>query len=142
MASPQKENGFTPIANEILEALCKVNLSPYESRVIWFLLRKTYGWKKKSDWISQSQFSEGLDLDRRHIHRTIKRLLRKEIIVISTDDKNRSACGFQKDYSKWRMSSLEMTAPLQMTRYAYTDDTGAPLQAHTKETIQKKRARG
>jgi len=33
MASPQKENGFTPIANEIIEALCKVNLSPYESRI-------------------------------------------------------------------------------------------------------------
>ncbi len=34
MARPQKENGFTPIANEILVALCKVNLSPYESRIV------------------------------------------------------------------------------------------------------------
>ncbi len=140
MASPQTENGYTRIANEILEALCRQNLSPYESRMIWFLLRKTYGWKKKSDWISQSQFSKGMDLDRRHVHRTIKRLLRKEIIVICRDDKNRPAYGFQKDYSKWGMSSLQMTAPLQMTGCASTDDQGAPVEAYTKETIQKKRA--
>ena len=109
MANPQKENGYTPIANEILEALSKVNLSPYESRVLWFLLRKTYGWNKKSDWISQSQFSKGMELDRRHVHRTIKSLLSKEIIAISRDDKNQPTFSFQKDFARWRVSSGKMT---------------------------------
>ena len=82
MVSPQVENGFTRIANEIIEALWKVNLSPYETRVLWFLLRKTYGWKKKTDWITLSQFSKNIGLDRRLIHRTLKSLFSKKIITL------------------------------------------------------------
>ena len=58
MASPQLEDGYTQISNELLEALCWMNLSPYEWRVLLWILRKTYGWKKKTDWISLSQFSK------------------------------------------------------------------------------------
>ena len=58
MANPQAENGYTPIANEIVEALYRVNLSAYESRVLWYLCRKIYGWSKKTDWIALSQFSK------------------------------------------------------------------------------------
>jgi len=57
MANPQPENGHTDIANEIIEALWKINLSSYEWRVLLYLLRKTYGWHKKTDQISLSQFS-------------------------------------------------------------------------------------
>ena len=101
MASPQKENGFTPIANEILEALCKMNLSPYESRVLWFLLRKTYGYQRKADHIPSSQFSRGTGLDRRLVHRALKGLSSKKMTVISRDDTNRPTIGFQKDYAQW-----------------------------------------
>ena len=148
MASPQKENGFTPIANEILEALCKVNLSPYESRILWFLFRKTYGWKKKSDRIALSQFSKGLGLDRRLVHRTLKNLsTEKKMIVISRDDKNRPTYGFQKDYSKWRMSSRKMTVISRDDRVSSTEMTGVSSaemntkETITKETLQKKRGR-
>ena len=49
MASPQKENGYTPIAHEILEALAKQLLSPDEWRILMIIFRKTYGWDKKED---------------------------------------------------------------------------------------------
>ena len=49
MASPQIEDGYTKIANELLEAISKVNLSSYEFRVIMAIIRKTYGFNKKSD---------------------------------------------------------------------------------------------
>lgn len=143
MASPQLESGYTRIANEILEALSKVNLSPYESRTLWFLLRKTYGWKKKKDWIALSQFSKGLGLDRRHVHRALKSLSSKQMTVIGRDDRNHPTYGFQKDYSKWPSSSKQMTVPLQMTDCASTDDQSVPLlvptKETTKETIQKTR---
>ena len=146
MPSPQMEDGFTPIPNEILEALCKVNLSPYESRVLWFLLRKTYGWKKKSDRIALSQFSKGLGLDRRLVHRALKKLsTEKKMIVISRDDKNRPTYGFQKDYSKWRMSSRKMTVIGTDDGVSSTEMMGVSSvemntkETITKETIQKKR---
>ena len=112
MASPQSENGHIDIANEIAEALMKVNLSAYESRVLWFIFRKTYGWKKKTDWLSLSQFSKCIGLDRRLIHRAIKSLSSKKMIVINRDDKNRISYGFQKNYDRWqlkRVSSKKMT---------------------------------
>jgi len=48
MANPQKENGFTPIANEIMEALMKVNLSAFTldtHKCFWYKvgIRTWYG---------------------------------------------------------------------------------------------------
>ena len=48
MANPQLENGFTRIANEILEALSKAELSGSEFRLAIAILRFTYGMQKKS----------------------------------------------------------------------------------------------
>lgn len=110
MANPQAEDGHTDIANEILEALWKINLSAYETRVLIFLLRKTYGWHKKVDAISLSQFEKAIGLDRRLIHRTLKELSSKGmIVVIPQDDRKPVSYGFQKDYQKWKLSSPKMT---------------------------------
>lgn len=133
IASPQLEDGFTPIANEIVEALMKINLSAYESRVLWFIFRKTYGFKKKTDWIALSQFSKAINLDRRLVHRALKKLSSKKMIVIYRDDKFRIRYGFQKNYNRWRVSSKEMT------RVIYRDDQVSSKEIPTKETIQKKR---
>lgn len=101
MANPQVEEGFVPIANEIAEALMRVNLSPYESRVLWFIFRKTYGWSKKTDWLTLSQFAKCIQLDRRLIFRAIKSLAAKNMIVIEKDDSGSIRYGFQKDHEGW-----------------------------------------
>ena len=138
MVSPQKENGHIDIANEIAEALMKINLSSYESRVLWFILRKTWGWHKKMDWLTLSQFSKAIGLDRRLIHRALKRLSSKKMIVINRDDNNRISYGFQKNYDKWKVSSKEMTviniddglSSVEMTQLS-------SVEMNTKETITK-----
>jgi len=58
MAEPQKENGYTPIANEIMEALCRIRIPGEERQVLDCILRKTYGWNKCEDAISLTQFME------------------------------------------------------------------------------------
>lgn len=108
MASSQNGNGFTQIPNEILEALCKVNLSPYESRVLLYLMRKTFGWHKKMDRIALSQYSEDLRIDRRLVHRTLRRLSSRQMIVIRRDDRNSISYGFQEDIENWKGSSPKM----------------------------------
>ena len=50
MANPQKEEGYTAIANEIMDALCRIRDTWRErnaSSYINVILRKTYGWKNK-----------------------------------------------------------------------------------------------
>ena len=38
--NPQIENGHIDIANELAEALAMINISSYESRVLWIILSK------------------------------------------------------------------------------------------------------
>lgn len=97
MANPQPDK-FTKISNEILEALCKINLSPYETRVLLFIFRKTYGYQKKSDRLALSQIAEGTGLAKPHICRALKSLTLRAII---TQNGNKQL-QFQKDYDFWQ----------------------------------------
>lgn len=149
MANPQPENGHTNIPNEVLEALWKVNLSAYETRVLFFLFRKIYGWHKKTDKISLSQFSKAIGIDRRLVHRTLKKLSSKQMIVIYRDDSLELTYGFQKDFEQWQLSSIEMTvketgvicrddklSSIEMTKLSSVEmTTKETIKETTKETI-------
>ena len=96
MASPQKENGHTDIANEILEAMAKTHWSGYEIQIVLYLLRKTYGWHKKEDWISLSSFSKATGIDHTSVCRTIKKLIKRNILI-----KINGKLQFNKNYDDW-----------------------------------------
>lgn len=64
MINPQIENGYTKIATEIIEKFCYYRISGEEWLVLWVVLRKTYGWNKKEDKISLSQFADLTKLSR------------------------------------------------------------------------------
>jgi phage replication O-like protein O len=100
MANPQLEEGHTKIANEIVEKLCTVNLTSHESRILWCILRKTYGWNKKSDRISYSQFQESTGIDRRHVGRSLASLRNRNIITC-TGQGYSLEYGLQKNYDLW-----------------------------------------
>ncbi len=130
MANPQKENGFTSIANEIMEALSKIRLSSYEMRVLFAILRKTYGWNKKRDRISFSQFRELTNLRDPHISRSLKKLLNRSIVT-----QIGKLYGLQKDYTKWKklpklVSGLTQNGNKKLPELVDT--------ITSKETIQKK----
>lgn len=98
MASPQLENGYTAIANEILHALMACKLLNYEFRVLTAVVRKTYGWRKKTDWISNSQLSEVTGIAKPNITRTVASLVKKNILV-----REGRKIGLQKDWEKWNV---------------------------------------
>ncbi len=97
MANPQKEDGHVDIANEIVEALAKIHLSSYESQILWVIFRKTYGWHKKEDWITNTQIANMTEIAESHVSRTIKILIQKNIIIRSG-----KKLAFQKDYDRWK----------------------------------------
>lgn len=99
MANPQTENGWTMIADEIIEALMRINLSPYESRIIWAVIRQTYGWQKKGANISLSKFNELTGVSKSHICDAIKKLVKRNILV-----KKKNRYSLQKNYEKWQES--------------------------------------
>ena len=159
MAKPQAENGHTDIANEIVEALCRINLTAYEARVLWALFRKTYGWHKTWDRISYTQWEQITGIKRWHIARTIKQLLDRQIIT-QRGNGYKLEYSFQKDYEKWeavsrRSESLpsevtnnkslpneEKTLPNEEKPLPNEVTNSLPNEVNTKEkkeTIQKKR---
>lgn len=150
MASPQKEDGYTPIANEILDALCmkSVLLSDYEWTCLMFIFRKTYGWGKPEDRISLSQFVSGTHIQRSHVCRSLKKLLKKRIITQSGNGYH-VTYSFQKNYELWKSLPKQVILPNQVMVKTVTQ-TGnelvpnqvmgvVPNQAHTKETITKEK---
>src|SRR5215510_11339119 len=126
MASPQLENGFTRIANEMLEAIPLMPLRPYQSGVFWTIFRKTYGWGKKEDWISGSQFSAALGgVHRANAFRAIKGLVDKNMIAINKDDPRKPKYSIQEDISKWRFPtgavvSTDYTTAIPVVSTDYT----------------------
>jgi phage replication O-like protein O len=96
MAKPQLEDGYTSIANELLEQIVRLHLSPNLWQVLFFIIRKTYGYHKKEDYITNSQIVEGTGIHKSHVSRSIKLLIKKKIITRSG-----KFIGIQKDWEQW-----------------------------------------
>lgn len=110
MASPQLEDGYTRIANEILEKIISNrSLSAKELRVILHVIRKTYGFEKKRDWISISQFMKAVGGDRASMCRTLKRLVAHRLLVKTERD-----YGFNKNWEQWIVAAKPLVAKRSM----------------------------
>lgn len=99
MANPQKENGSTMIANEVLEMIYGCDLKAREMKVLLFVIRKTWGWHKKEDTISYGQIVKACNIDRRSAVRGVKELEEKNILIIKKGYINEYK--FNKNYDEW-----------------------------------------
>ncbi len=97
MASPQLEDGFTPIANEILETLARMPLAPNQWRVLLYIIRKTYGFHKKVDYIANFQIGQATGLCKAVVSRCLKDLHDRNLIT-----RKGKFIGFRKDWEKWQ----------------------------------------
>jgi phage replication O-like protein O len=52
------DDGFTRIANELLEAVMLAGMTQHQLLVFMAVMRKTYGFNKKTDWVSNEQISQ------------------------------------------------------------------------------------
>jgi phage replication O-like protein O len=122
MVSPQKENGYLKISNELVEAFQRLHLSGNQGQLLWVILRFTYGWNKKTDYISLTSFEKCTGLDRRNLKRNLDALARREII--SKDGSGYiTQYGIQKDYTKWQTGVKNNTSVNNDTRTSVKNDT-------------------
>lgn len=99
MAKPQIENGYTKIANELLDNLAQITLSANEWQVLLCIIRKTYGFQKKIDKIASTQITEYTGLDKYVVSKVLGKLSDKNIII-----KQGKKLGVQKDWELWKLS--------------------------------------
>ncbi len=100
MGSPQLEDGFTRIANEILENIAKVKMSPTQHSLIYVIWRYTYGFSRKKHRLTLSFLSKATGYDSRNIQRELKRLEDRKIIKQDTV-KNSRSISFNKYHNQW-----------------------------------------
>ncbi len=133
MEGPQKEKGYTAIANEIMEALAKIRIPGVERQCLDFILRKTYGFNKKSDMIALTQFEKGTDLKKQHISRALRGLLSKKIIKITNiGNKTGNLFEFNKYYKTWEQLPKKITLPIKVKGVTNKGKGSLPLLGTTK----------
>ncbi len=106
MASPQLEDGFLRLANEIAEALARTPLRPGENQIIGAVFRKTFGWNKPEDAISIGQLVELTGLSRRWVITTLQNLEAKRMLRVTRrkgrGHKNEiNLISFNKNHDEW-----------------------------------------
>lgn len=116
MASPQRENGYTGIANEILENLSTISLNGTQFRIIMVVFRFTYGFQRKEHELSESFLSNATGIHKQQIKRELKALLNKNILLTvraASFDKTR-IIAFNKNHDEWvsELIRSEVSNPL------------------------------
>ena len=134
MANPQKEEGYTAIANEIMDALCRIRIPGEEMQVLNVILRKTYGWKKCEDAISLSQFVEMTGMNKPHIIQSVKGLLLKKVILVTENGKaTAKVYKFNKDYDQWKPLPKKVMLPKTVKSVTENGNLPLPKTVPTKE---------
>lgn len=140
MASPQLENGHVKIATELFEALCLLRIPGEARQVFDFILRKTYGFNKKTDCIALSQFVIGTGLKKQTVIRALSKLKQMNLIT-QKDNDIANEYVIVKDYSKWVPLPKKITLSKKITSVTQKDNNRNPKRyiqkTITKDTITK-----
>lgn len=133
MADVQKENGYTPIANEILEQLVRLSLNGTQWRIIAVIWRYTYGFSRKEHEISINFLIRALGMQTtqyKQISRELKSLIAEGILVeTKKPGKNSSrVLAFNKDYDHWTKKATGQIRPEdELDHREWTKETREPL---------------
>lgn len=106
MANPQVENGHIKIANEVWDAFVATRIPGEARQVFDFIIRKTWGFNKKLDFISLGQISRATHISRSHIVRAIDILTEMNLIKRSVPENGNSSItkyGPNKDFETWKV---------------------------------------
>lgn len=133
-AEIQPENGFVKIHPSILELLARQTLSGREFRCLMFLFRKTYGYQKKDDRISLSQWEQGTGIPRTRVGAVLTDLVEKKIITKTDNGANRPATwGFNKHFESWQP---EKTVTLEGDSAEQAIDESVTLEGDSSVTLE------
>ncbi|ALF02521.1 Replication protein O [Salmonella enterica subsp. enterica serovar Litchfield] len=75
------DDGYTRLANELLDAVMCSGLPETELCILMAVWRKTYGYNKKMDWISNEQLEEMIQKHHTHCSTAKNSLIRKKVLI-------------------------------------------------------------
>jgi len=91
------DDKWFPIENKFVEAVYKQYLRPNESKVLWFVVRKTWGWKHPADFIALKQFNKELGIGKNKVCEALRALKDRKIVT----QLGNKTYAIQQDVSLW-----------------------------------------
>ena len=109
------DDGFTRLANLLLEGLCAAPLSGAEFRVLNFVIRRTYGWAKaekrdagKMDTITAAEMIRGTGLPRGTASHAIASLCKARVLLTAlAAPNNLRRYGVNPDLNSWGQATTD-----------------------------------
>ncbi|MCT8237383.1 replication protein [Proteus mirabilis] len=131
------EDGYTRIANDLFEAVMCADLTARQLKVVMAIIRKTYGFGKKLDRITNTQIAEMTGIHHTHVCKAKNEMIAMNI-VISSGNK----IGINKDFTEWNFNISQVSETLAKSAnktLAKTANSHKTSQLNTKETITKEK---
>lgn len=98
MISYKTKYAFSPVPNRLLEQLMLQDFSPYETRLVLYLLRQTFGYHRTfCSGFPRSSLAKKTQIPRAAIYRTIDSLVVKGVIE---EDEERGLKFIRQDTNK------------------------------------------
>ncbi|HGJ5877112.1 MAG TPA: replication protein [Arsenophonus sp.] len=91
------KNGYTQIPNDILDAIVLADLTKHQLNIVIAVWRKTYGYHKEMDWISNAQFEKMIKIDSTKCSTAKNQLIKMKILI----QERRKIC-INKNLSEWK----------------------------------------
>lgn len=133
MANPQTEDGYTRIANELMDAFARLpSLGSEAFQVLMLILRRTYGFNRKEAELSLNYIAKGTGLKNQAVSRALERLSTKRLIV-----RDGSTIKLNKNYQDWvstKRLDTNQTVARPPTKRLFTPPT---KRLDNKETVNK-----
>lgn len=127
--NPQLEEGYVRIANELYDAIVAYPFTAAELKVLLYVMRRTYGWNRKSASITAKSISNATGLDMRYVKKVVRKLIIDKVILKEKKPKS-NILGINKSYPQWRLwiilervSSKTPKGVLQDTQMSVLQDT-------------------
>ncbi|MFL0361418.1 replication protein [Pseudobacillus sp. 179-B 2D1 NHS] len=122
MADVQLENGYTKIANELLDAIQQFQFTQNQFKLLMALWRHTYGWNRKECEFSLSFIESVTYLDRKRVNETLKALIQNNVIqeVESGSARKTKVVRFNKNYDEWTIKRYKSSGVLPTSSQSAT----------------------
>jgi len=109
VAKPQLEDGYTRVANEVLEKVYSLNLNGTQLRLLLCVWRYTYGFQRKECEGAISFLAKAIGADKKNIKKNLDTLIIRKILLVTkeaTFSKPR-VISFNKNYDEWVSKDIE-----------------------------------
>lgn len=126
------EDGFMRVANELTDSLLMADLTARQLKVMLAIMRKTYGFNKPMDRLTNTQIAAMTGIHHTHICAAKRQLIERKFLIADG-----VRIGVNKVTSEWISQDSLTLAKAANKTLAKSANGYKPTQLNTKDNIQK-----